>query len=72
MTNEEIRDRYTYHEPTAAGAHRHEKLSEAFIDLHTLVDDICPDGRSKALAFTSLEVAKSHASAAVARDPSTR
>ena len=72
MTNEEIRDTFTYHPPTPAGVHRHSKLSQGFIDLMTLIDDVCPDGRSKALARTKLEEAKFHASAAVAQDPSTR
>ena len=72
MTNEEIHDTFTYHPPSDAGVHRHEKLSEAFVDLMTLVDDVCPDGRSKALVRTKLEEAKFHASAAVARDQATR
>jgi hypothetical protein len=51
---------------------RHENLSTAFIDLADEVDAICPRGREHSLAKTALEKAKFWASAAVARNPSTR
>ena len=72
MTDEEIRDKYSYHPPSKEGARRHQIMSEAFITLAMIIDEVCPDSREKALAFTSLETAKFWASAAVARDPATR
>jgi hypothetical protein len=72
MTSDEIRERFTYHPPSDGGAQRHRVLSESFIELAQLVDDVSPDGREKSLAMTSLEQAKFWASAAVARDPATR
>ncbi len=72
MTHQEIVDKFTYHPPSDAGAQRHESLSRVFVDLAEAVESLCPDGREKSLAFTSLEQAKMWASAAVARDPTTR
>jgi hypothetical protein len=72
MTDEEIRERFTYHPPSPGGALRHASLSTAFIELAALVDDVVPDSREKSLAFTALEQAKFWSSAGVARDPSTR
>jgi hypothetical protein len=72
MTVEEIQDRFRYYSPSIEGAARHAELSEAFASLAVLVDDICPDGREKSLVLTKLEEGKFWASAAVARDQSTR
>lgn len=71
-TPEEIQDRFRYHPPSEDGVGRHTKLTLGFVDLATLVEEICPDGREKALVFTKLEEAKMWASAAVARNPATR
>ncbi|GAF91583.1 unnamed protein product, partial [marine sediment metagenome] len=46
--------------------------SESFYTLAMKIDQLCPDGREKSVAFTHLETAKFWASAAVARDPETR
>lgn len=72
MTNEEILDRFRYHPPSAEGAERHKSLTGAFFTVARVIEEVCPDGREKALAFTKLEEAKFWASAAVARDPATR
>lgn len=72
LTDEEIRNRVTYHQPTAAGVERHGKLAAAFTRLMAVIDDNCPDGREKSIAFTELETAKMWASAAVCRNPETR
>ena len=72
LTDEEIRNRVTYHAPSAAGVDRHGKLSAAFAVLMAIVDETCPSGRDKSVVFTHLETAKMWASAAVARNPETR
>jgi len=71
LTSEEIRNRFTYHAPSPAGVAAHERLSEAFIALATLCDELVPDGRELALCFTALEDAKCRASAGIARNPET-
>jgi len=72
MTPEEIADRFTYHAPSSQGVTRHEALSLGFINLATLVEKICPEGREKSLVMTKLEEAKFWASAGVARNAGTR
>ena len=72
MTLEEITEKFTYHKATPNGTISHHKLSAAFIQLAIAVDEICPDGREKALAITNLQQAKMWASAAVAINPKTR
>lgn len=72
LSDEEIRDRMTYHRPSPEGVGRHEHLSNAIGRAMEAVEATCPDGREKALAFTNLEQAKMWASAAVARNPQTR
>lgn len=72
LTDEEIKDRMTYHAPSQSGIARHAELSFRIGDSVSAVNDICPEGREKSLAITKLEEAKFWASAAVARNPETR
>jgi hypothetical protein len=72
VTREELEDRFTYHAPTPGGIERHAILSKAMIDAAKSVDLTCSESREKSLAMTKLEEAKFWASAAVARNPSTR
>ncbi len=72
LTDDEIKNRFSYHPPSADGARKHEKLTDALMTACFYVDEICPDGREKSLAITKLEEAKMWASAAVARNPETR
>lgn len=72
ISEEEIKDRVTYHAPSESGIGRHGSLSAVIADAMRVVNGICPDGREKSLAFTHLEDAKFWASAAVARNPETR
>lgn len=72
MSTDEIKERFHYHSPSLDGVQRHAELSDAFVSIAVLVDDICPDSREKSLVLTKLEEAKFWASAAVARDPVTR
>ena len=72
IPNEELADRFRYHAPSEDGVQRHATLSEVMTMAARVVYDLCPNGREKSLALTKLEEAKMWASAAVARNSTTR
>ncbi len=72
LSVKEIQGRVNYHAPSPEGVDRHETLSRSFESVMSRVEEVCPGGREKSLAFTKLEEAKMWASAAVARNPETR
>ena len=72
FTDEEIKELFTYHSPSPAGAERHSFLSEAFIAVAKAVQDNCPDGPDKTTAIRKLRESKMTASAAIALDPKYR
>lgn len=58
----------SYHPPTAEGVtERFERLRAASIEYATLIDELVPDGRDKAMAFTDLEHGLQHAIGGIAR-----
>lgn len=61
-----------YHTPSYDGVARHKILSDKFIELLELVNEVVPDGREKSETITLIETAKFWASAGVARNPVTR
>lgn len=71
ITNEEIKNRVSYHAPSQLGVERHKLLTEAAAAFIEVIRDVCPPGREQALAFTNAEQAKMWASAGVARNPET-
>ena len=72
MTDQEIKNRVTYHPPTTPGVASHAALADAIDAAIREVDERCPPGREKSLAITKLEEAKMWGSAAIARNPATR
>lgn len=71
-TNAELAHRFRYHPPkddTTAGAHQW--IRDAMLVAAIHVNDNCPEGREKALAFTKLEEAMFWANAAIARNQAT-
>jgi len=72
LTKEEITNKFSYHKPSEGGIESHGILTDSFLIVCDIVEDICPDGREKSLAITKLEEAKMWASAAVARNEKTR
>ena len=58
LTEEEIINRVTYHAPSKKGVERHSILSKSILNALKDVNEVCPEGREKALAITKLEEAK--------------
>lgn len=67
MTEDEIRERFTHPQPSIAGAQRLTSLSNTMIVAAEIIDELCPDGREKALVFTKLQEADMWACASIAR-----
>jgi hypothetical protein len=67
---EEIENRFGFHKATVEGDNatlpKHRDIRVAFRDFAEYLDDVLPDGRAKAVAFTELENASmwSHKSVA--------
>ncbi len=72
MTEQDLRERFTYHAPSPDGIARHSSLTEVRLDAAITVEAVTMPGREQSLALTKLEEAKFWASAAVARNPETR
>ena len=64
---EEIEERTFAHPVTNVTGPLHQKVRFAIKDLMTILDQILPEGREKALAITNLEQAEMWANKAIAR-----
>jgi hypothetical protein len=70
FTYAEIEQRFGYHRTTEMTAPIYAALRYEFKNLARRVDELCPPGREKSLAFTKLETALDYALRAVANlDP---
>lgn len=68
MNSDDLNHRFAYHPPKdAATGARHEQVRDECLSLAHLIDELCPDGREKSLAITSLEETMMWANAAIAR-----
>lgn len=68
MINNDIENRFTYHRPTEAQAAKYPVLREKAKELAYLIDELCPNGREKALAMTNLENVIMWANASISRE----
>jgi len=68
----DLKNRFSYHAPTAKGVATHGDLSALFTELAAFVVSKVPKGREQSLVLTKLEEGKFWASAGVARNPETR
>lgn len=67
----EIDKRFTYHQPGSQQvAQRHELVRREVGELAAYLNEILPESREKALAFTALEEALMWSNAAIARNQS--
>lgn len=68
MEKKRIEHNFDYHKPSPDKINRHETVRQACKQLAYGIDELCPDGREKALAFTKIEEAMMWANAAIARN----
>lgn len=67
MTQDEIEKRFTYHSPKEDQPKRYEALRSKAKEFAGLINELVPESREKALAFTKLEQAVMWANAGIAR-----
>lgn len=67
MKPEELETRFTYHAPKGDQPQKYELIRASARQLAELVEQLCPEGREKALAMTNIEQASMWANAAIAR-----
>jgi hypothetical protein len=61
---------FAYHKPSVNGLRRITELREVFSSVERTIQEVCPDGRQKAVAITQLETAAMWAiKAVVFNDP---
>lgn len=68
MINNDIENRFTYHRPTEAQAAKYPIIRNKAKELAYLIDELCPNGREKALAMTKLEECIMFANASISRE----
>ncbi len=69
MENSEINRRFDYHAPESEfTVKKHEYVRARVKDLALLLNDLVPEGREKALAFTALEEVLMWTNAGIARN----
>ena len=64
----EARRRFNHHQMDHDRVHRQGRIRSMIRDVAEVVDQTCPDGREKSLAWTHLEEAMFWANAAIARE----
>lgn len=67
MEGQEIETRFTYHAPKTGQPEIYVRLRDKAKEMAILINEVCPESREKALAFTQLEDAVFWANAAIAR-----
>lgn len=66
VTHEEIEKRLGYHASTPESIEKHKKIRGLMIEVGDFINDVLPEGREKALAFTHLQELSMWSNAAVA------
>jgi hypothetical protein len=67
MTTAEIQRNFKYHEPSVEQAAVYQDLRNLGRSVALFIQESCPEGREKSLAFTKLEEAIMWANASIAR-----
>jgi hypothetical protein len=66
MTNEQIREIFSYHPPTPEQREIYEKINAAFIQCAGAIEPLMPEGPGKTVAIRKLAEARMQANASVA------
>jgi hypothetical protein len=66
MTDEQLKDIFTYHAPTEEQRVKYEQINEAFLACARVVNAVTPDGPGKTVAIRKLNEARMAANAAIA------
>jgi hypothetical protein len=67
MEQQELETRFTYHAPKAGQPEIYTKVRDKAKEFAVLINEVCPESREKAFAFTQLEDAVFWTNAAIAR-----
>lgn len=67
MEKDELENRFSYHPPKVGQNDVYESIRERAKGFAAYIDEMCPESREKALAFTALEEAVMWANASIAR-----
>lgn len=68
MTQEQLDNNFVYHAPKGDQTERYQKLRDKAKELAEFLNELCPESREKAVAFTQLETAMFWANASIARN----
>ena len=68
MTDEQIKNNFSYHSPKEGQPEKYTSLRETAKEFAYLLNDLCPDSREKSLAMTKLEECVMWANASIARN----
>jgi hypothetical protein len=68
VSDDELKDRFSHHPPTEEHiAKAHAEIRHDCLGMALKFNEMLPEGRDKALAFTKLEEVMYHANAAIAK-----
>jgi len=66
MTDEQLKDVFTYHAPTEEQRGLYERINAAFLECARVVNAVSPDGPGKTVAIRKLADARMQANASIA------
>jgi hypothetical protein len=66
MTDEQLKDVFTYHPPTEKQREIYEQINAAFLECARVVNAVTPEGPGKTVAIRKLSDARMQANASVA------
>lgn len=67
IDDKDLANRFTYHAPTAGQPDQYQMLRAIGLSFATVINEMVPDGREKALALTKLEEVIFWSNAGIAR-----